>query len=41
LHDGTPKESFAVRAARLRSRLRSDIDSAALVRADRDRDTAA
>jgi plasmid stability protein len=41
LHDGRPKESFAVRAARLRSRLRSDIDSAALVRADRDRDTAA
>jgi plasmid stability protein len=33
------KESFAVRAARLRRRLRSDIDSAALVRADRDRDT--
>jgi plasmid stability protein len=41
LQDGTPKESFAVRAARLRSRLRSYVDSAALVRADRDRDTAA
>jgi antitoxin FitA len=41
LQEGTRKESFAVRAARLRRRLRSDIDSAALVRADRDRDTVA
>jgi plasmid stability protein len=41
VQDGGRKESFAVRAARLRSRLRSDVDSAALVRADRDRDTAA
>lgn len=41
LQEGTGKESFAVRAARLHSRLRSDVDSAALVRADRDRDTAA
>jgi antitoxin FitA len=40
LQDAAPKERFAVRAARLRSRLRSDLDSAALVRADRDRDTA-
>jgi len=38
-HDAA-KESFARRAARLRDRLRSDVDSAALVRADRDRDTA-
>jgi hypothetical protein len=37
LQDDTAKESFAVRAARLRSRLRSDLDSAALVRADRNR----
>jgi plasmid stability protein len=35
------KESFAKRAARLRSRLRSDMDSAELIRADRDRDTSA
>ena len=34
------RERFAVRAARLRSRLRSEIDSAELIRADRDRDTA-
>lgn len=33
------KESFVKRAARLRRRLRSDIDSTELVRADRDRDT--
>jgi antitoxin FitA len=32
--------SFAVRAARFRRRLRSDVDSTALVRADRHRDTA-
>jgi plasmid stability protein len=36
---GAAKESFAERAARLRRRLRSDVDSTALVRADRDRDT--
>jgi len=41
LQDDTAKESFAVRAARLRSRLRSDIDSTTVVRTDRDRDTAA
>ena len=41
LQNGAPKESFAVRTARLRRRLRSDVDSAALVRADRDRDTPA
>jgi antitoxin FitA len=40
LQDEARRESFAVRAARLRSRLRSDVDSAVLVRADRDRDTA-
>jgi hypothetical protein len=39
LQGAAAKESFAVRAARLRSRLSSDADSAALVRADRDRDT--
>ncbi len=39
LHDGPAKASFGVRAARLRGRLRSDVDNAALVRADRDRDT--
>ena len=39
LQDGA-KECFAKRAARLRRRLHSDIDSATLVRADRDRDTA-
>jgi antitoxin FitA len=38
LHDNSAKESFAIRAARLRNRLRSDLDSAALLRADRDRD---
>jgi plasmid stability protein len=38
LHGG--KASFRVRAARLRGRLRSDVDSVALVRADRDRETA-
>jgi antitoxin FitA len=38
LQGGGVKESFAKRAARLRSRLRSDLDSAAVVRADRDRD---
>jgi plasmid stability protein len=40
LLQGGPKESVAARAARLRRRLRSDIDSATLIRADRDRDTA-
>jgi antitoxin FitA len=39
LQSGSAKESFAERAARLRSRLRSALDSADLVRADRDRDT--
>jgi antitoxin FitA len=41
LQGGASKEGIAERAARLRSRLRSDVDSAALVRADRDRDTVA
>jgi hypothetical protein len=41
LQEGTRNESFTVRAALLRRRLRSDIDSTELVRADRDRDTAA
>ena len=40
LDDGRSKERFADRAARLRRRLRSGIDSAALIRADRDRDSA-
>lgn len=40
LQDGGAKESFAKRAARLRGRLHSNIDSATFVRADRDRDTA-
>jgi plasmid stability protein len=39
LDDGKSKDSFAKRAARLRKRLRSDVDSAELIRADRDRDT--
>jgi len=39
LEGSRAKESFAKRAARLRSRLRSDVDSAELIRADRDRDT--
>jgi plasmid stability protein len=41
LQDEVRKESFAVRAARLRRRLRSGLDSTDLVRADRDRDSAA
>jgi plasmid stability protein len=41
LQGGATREDIAERAARLRSRLRSDRDSAALVRADRDRDTIA
>ena len=41
LQDEARRESFAVRAARLRRRLRSDLDSTDLVRADRDRDSAA
>lgn len=41
LDAGRPKEAFAKRAARLRQRLKSDIDSATLIRADRDRDTSA
>lgn len=39
LFDGKTKESFAKRSAQLRRRLRSDVDSAELIRADRDRDT--
>ena len=39
LDGGKAKESFAERAARLRRRLQSDVDSAELIRADRDRDT--
>lgn len=35
------EESFADRAARLRARLRSPLDSAELIRADRDRDHSA
>jgi plasmid stability protein len=41
LRGGAAKESFARRAAQLRRRLPSKVDSAALMRADRDRDTAA
>jgi plasmid stability protein len=37
--DGEKKESVAVRAARLRSRFRSSVDSTDVIRADRDRDT--
>ncbi len=32
-------EEFAVQAARLRSRLQSDVDSTDLIRSDRDRDS--
>ena len=39
LDDGKVKESFAERAGRLRRRVHSDVDSAELIRADRDRDT--
>jgi len=39
LEHGKTKESFARRSAKLRTRLRSDVDSAELIRADRDRDT--
>jgi plasmid stability protein len=37
----TTQESFADRAARLRRRLHSDVDSTTLIRVDRDRDTTA
>lgn len=39
LEEKQPKESFAQRAARLRKRLRSSVDSSEIIRADRDRDT--
>jgi plasmid stability protein len=39
IDDGMTKESFGERAARLRRRLQSDVDSAELIRVDRDRDT--
>jgi plasmid stability protein len=39
LEDGKSSESFTLRAARLRSRLRSVVDSAVLIRADRDRNS--
>ena len=39
LEQGWPRESVAERAAALRRRLRSSIDSTDLIRADRDRDT--
>lgn len=41
LDQGKAKESFAERATRLRHRLQSGVDSAELIRADRDRDTSA
>lgn len=41
LAEPATRESFAARAARLRARLRSSVDSTTVIRADRDRDTAA
>ena len=38
LEDGKARESFASRAARLRSRLRTEFDSTESIRTDRDRD---
>ncbi len=39
LEGGKPKDDFARRASKLRSRLRSGVDSTELIRADRDRNT--
>lgn len=36
LEDGKARESFAQRAAQLRRRLHTDVDSAGLIRVDRD-----
>jgi plasmid stability protein len=41
LRDGATKESFAKRAAKLRRRLRTQVDSTELIRGDRDRDSRA
>jgi plasmid stability protein len=41
LEESRTRESFAKRAARLRRRLRSSVDSVDVIRADRDRDTSA
>lgn len=38
LEDAVERSSFSQRAAELRSRLKSELDSTALIRADRDRD---
>ena len=40
LEDERTRAAFIERAAKLRSRLRSSVDSTALIRADRDRDGA-
>jgi plasmid stability protein len=41
LKESASREPFAERAARLRARLRSSVDSTSLIRADRERDTRA
>jgi plasmid stability protein len=41
LEGGGSKESFAKRAAQLRKKYRSSVDSTDVIRADRDRDTPA
>ena len=40
LDDGQMRESVAARAAKLRTRLRSSVESTDLIRRDRDRDSA-
>ena len=39
LEEGESRDSFARRAAEMRARLRSSVDSTALIRRDRNRDT--
>lgn len=39
LEDGQTRESVAARAAKLRERLKSTVDTGELIRRDRDRDT--
>ena len=41
LEDGQTQESVAARAAKLRKRLKSTVDTSKLIRRDRDRDTTA
>ena len=41
LEDGQSRDSFARRAAEMRSRLRSSVDGTELIRRERDRDTSA